>query len=150
MGGKTRQGNLHLQVACAVIENNGLILAAQRSAAMSLPLAWEFPGGKLEPGENLHACLQRELMEEMGLTVSIGESLTPRTFHYPDFSVTLHPFYCTIDSGTISLHEHCAAEWLPAEQLHTLAWAEADLPIVREIQISSVKQVIPVTTPLYT
>lgn len=124
----------HLQVACAVIRNDRLILATQRSAVTSLPLAWEFPGGKLEAGEDPQTCLQRELMEELGITAGIGAPLSARTHHYPDFSVTLYPFYCTILSGEIILHEHNAMIWLLPEELHRLEWAEADLPIIEELQ----------------
>lgn len=124
----------HLQVACGVIQNNGLVLAAQRSAAGSLPLAWEFPGGKLEQGEDPQTCLQRELMEELGVTAEIGRPLSPSIHHYSDFSVTLHPFYCTVAAGEITLNEHNAMIWLPPEELHTLQWAEADLPIIDELQ----------------
>ena len=59
----------HIQVACAIIENNGMILATQRSATMSLPLKWEFPGGKLEAGETAEACLVRELKEELDILI---------------------------------------------------------------------------------
>ena len=58
----------HIHVACALIERDGLVLAAQRSAVMSIPLKWEFPGGKLEAGESAEECLRRELVEEMGVT----------------------------------------------------------------------------------
>ena len=62
----------HLRVACAIIERDGRVLAAQRSAAMTLPLKWEFPGGKIEAGESPEECLIRELMEELGVTVLVG------------------------------------------------------------------------------
>ena len=120
----------HLQVACAIVERGGLILAAQRSAAMSLALKWEFPGGKINPGESGEECLQRELMEEMGITVSIGQALPSHTHSYASFTVTLHPFICTMDQGEIILHEHAAITWLPSAELCRLDWAEADLPVI--------------------
>jgi 8-oxo-dGTP diphosphatase len=120
--------NIH--VTCAIIERGGLILAAQRSADMSLPLKWEFPGGKIDPGELPEECLRRELMEEMGIQVVVGESLPASTHQYPTFAVTLHPFICSIEAGEIVLHEHAAIAWLPPERLHTLDWAAADLPVI--------------------
>ena len=59
----------HIHVACAIIERDGLVLAARRSASMSFPLKWEFPGGKIDPGESPQECLHRELLEEMGVSV---------------------------------------------------------------------------------
>ena len=97
---------------------------------MSLPLIWEFPGGKVDPGESLHECLQRELFEELGLQVIPGRSLPSHTHRYPAFTVTLYPFVCTIQAGEIMLHEHEAISWLPAERLCELDWAEADLPVI--------------------
>lgn len=96
----------------------------------SLPLKWEFPGGKVEAGESLEECLNRELCEEMGIVVDITAALPAHTHHYPDFSVTLHPFVCTMKSGTIALREHVAANWVPPERLYELDWAEADYPVL--------------------
>ncbi len=120
----------HIQVSCAIIEREGRVLAARRSAAMSLPLKWEFPGGKIDPGESPEACLERELMEEMGIRVRVGKRLPSQDHRYPAFAVTLHPFVCAIESGEIVLHEHADMVWLPPEQLHTLDWAEADGPVI--------------------
>lgn len=127
---KARSTPTHLHVACAIIENQGLVLAAQRSAKMSLPLKWEFPGGKIKSGESPDACLQREVREELGIAVSVHEALSPATHRYPTFTVTLHPFRCAIESGTITLHEHAAVLWLAPEKLLALEWAEADLPVI--------------------
>jgi len=121
----------HIHVSCAIIERDGLILAAQRSASMSLPLKWEFPGGKIDHGESAAECLRRELVEELGIQVCVGESLPASTHHYQEFTVTLYPFICMIVAGEIFLQEHSAMAWLPPAQLHNLDWAEADLPIIR-------------------
>ena len=120
----------HLHVACAIIEDRGLVLAAQRSAAMSLPLKWEFPGGKIRSGESPQACLRRELLEELGITLRVLEAIPPSTHRYPAFTVTLHPFRCAVGSGTITLHEHAAVLWRAPADLLTLDWAEADLPVI--------------------
>ena len=97
---------------------------------MSLPLKWEFPGGKIDPGESPDQCLRRELIEEMGISVRISRELSPNTHQYPAFTVTLYPFICDIESGDFTLHEHAAITWLPPQELHTLDWAEADLPVI--------------------
>ena len=121
----------HIHVACAIIEKDGNVLSAQRSEAMSLPLKWEFPGGKIKEGEGPEECLKRELHEELGITVAISGALDPVTHQYPSFIVTLYPFVCRITTGEPVLHEHKAFTWLPAERLHELDWPEADVPVLR-------------------
>ncbi|OGA52068.1 MAG: NUDIX hydrolase [Betaproteobacteria bacterium RIFCSPLOWO2_12_FULL_62_58] len=120
----------HIHVTCAIIERDGLVLATQRSATMSMPLKWEFPGGKVDAGEGLEECLCRELAEELSVHVRIGKSLLPTTYRYPSFTITLYPFICSIESGEPTLHEHAALNWLSPRALHTLDWAEADIQIV--------------------
>ncbi len=120
----------HIHVTCAIIERDGLVLAAQRSEDMSLPLKWEFPGGKIDPGETPEECLRREIVEEMGIHVLLEKCLPASTHHYPKFAVTLYPFVCSIASGEIVLHEHAAIDWLPPKELHGLDWAEADVPVI--------------------
>lgn len=120
----------HLHVACAILEKDGRILAAQRSTTMSLPLQWEFPGGKIQEGETPAVCLRRELVEELGITVTVLEALPPATHRYPSFTITLYPFRCAVASGTLALHEHAAIAWLQPDELHTLDWAPADLPVI--------------------
>ena len=124
----------HIHVACAIIELGGKVLYTQRSEAMSLPLKWEFPGGKIYDRESPGECLKRELIEELGIEISVGEPFHATTHHYPSFTVTLYPFICEIISGEITLHEHSAMVWLPREELHKLDWAAADWPIIKEYQ----------------
>jgi 8-oxo-dGTP diphosphatase len=121
----------HLHVTCAIIERNGLVLAAQRSRFMRMPLQWEFPGGKIEPGELPEACLHRELLEEMGIRVAVTRAMPPSMYRYPAFTITLHPFVCEILSGEeMILNEHRAVAWLKPEELAALHWTEADLAVV--------------------
>jgi 8-oxo-dGTP diphosphatase len=120
----------HIHVACAIIERDGLVLVAQRSASMSFPLKWEFPGGKIDPGESPQDCLHRELLEEMRVSVDIKAALPSHTHRYADFSVTLYPFVCIIVSGNITLHEHAAVNWLTPETLNSLDWLEADFVVI--------------------
>ncbi len=120
----------HLHVACAIIERAGLVLAAQRDGHGGMAFKWEFPGGKIRPGESPEACLHRELMEEMGLRVDVRRRLDPAPHRYPSFAVTLYPFVCTIAAGEPALHAHRAVAWLPPEELPNLDWAEADRPVI--------------------
>ena len=128
----SKHGSIH--VACALIERDGFILAAQRSEKMSLPLKWEFPGGKIEPGESPEDCLKRELREEMGISIDVGAPLSSTTHAYLAFRVTLYPFICSISSGELTLHEHKQIAWLKPEMLHALDWAAADLPVIAACQ----------------
>ncbi|MDY0191388.1 MAG: (deoxy)nucleoside triphosphate pyrophosphohydrolase [Desulfuromonas sp.] len=120
-----------IKVACAIIVNNGLVLAAQRSEKMSLPLKWEFPGGKLEPQENAADCLVREIKEELDVNIEILSSLAAANWQYPDFFITLYPFVCTLLPGKLSLIEHKRILWLKPQNLLTLDWAEADITIIQ-------------------
>jgi 8-oxo-dGTP diphosphatase len=120
----------HVHVACGIIERDGLVLATRRSAAMSLPFKWEFPGGKLEAGESPQVCLHRELREELGVQVAIAADLPSVTHHYPDFTCTLYPFICTLISDELTLHEHDQLTWRLPAQLSTLDWLAADLPVL--------------------
>jgi 8-oxo-dGTP diphosphatase len=128
----------HLHVACAILEREGKVLAAQRGAAMTLPLKWEFPGGKIESGETPAECLTRELMEELGITVVIDTALSPATHSYPDFTITLYPFTCRQAGGIITALEHHALKWIEPERMTELDWAEADLPVVSAYMAATV------------
>jgi 8-oxo-dGTP diphosphatase len=120
----------HIHVTCAIIEQNGLVLAARRSSSMNLPLKWEFPGGKIRAGEDPGDCLKREIMEELDLEVDIADQLSPSTHTYPDFIVTLYPFICKAETSRYNLAEHAEAVWLSPDELFSLDWAEADLPVL--------------------
>ena len=119
-----------VSVVCAVLIRDGLVFAAQRSSSMSMPRKWEFPGGKIEPGESPRECLHREIFEELGVRISICRQLPSNRHEYPHLAITLYPFVGTIVAGEIHLHEHAAAVWLAPDKLAGLDWAEADLPVL--------------------
>jgi len=119
-----------IRVACAVIEDDGKILAAQRSETMSMPLKWEFPGGKLHDGESAEECLARELMEELGVRVRIKRALPPVYHCYDDFAIELIPFVCSLAGGNLLLNEHRAIAWISPHQLTELDWPAADIPVI--------------------
>lgn len=101
---------------------------------MSMPLKWEFPGGKIKPGETPEECLKREVREELGIEIELRAPLQSVSHQYPDFMVTLYPFICSISSGEIILHEHAALVWRVPAELQRLDWAEADGPVLEEYQ----------------
>lgn len=121
-----------IKVSCAIILNQDEeILVAQRSTKMSMPLKWEFPGGKLEPDETAEECLLRELMEELNIMVQIVKKLPVNVHSYSNFSIELIPFLCRYVKGAMLLKEHAQIKWLHPTELLALDWADADVPIVK-------------------
>lgn len=123
-----------LLVVCALIERDGCILMAQRPAHKHLGGKWEFPGGKVEPGETHEAALHRELSEELGVATTIIRPLAPHTHAYATITVTLLPFVVRLapESAAPQAREHAALRWVPAAELLTLDLPEADLPIITD------------------
>jgi len=119
-----------LQVTCAIIENKGQVLCAQRSETMDLPNKWEFPGGKVEDDEDLVTCLKREIKEELGVEIEVREQLASNFHIYSNLKLELIPFRCSLQTFEMDLLEHARVLWCPVEDLRELDWAEADVPIV--------------------
>lgn len=120
-----------INVTCAIIEKDGFVLVTQRSEQMSLPLKWEFPGGKIEREESTEDCLKREIKEELNIEINIIAPLEPNSHAYPNGKlIRLIPFICEYNSGTLYLAEHADYKWLKKHELLTLDWAAADIPIV--------------------
>jgi 8-oxo-dGTP diphosphatase len=120
-----------IKVTCAIIENDDKVLCAQRSEWMHLPLKWEFPGGKVEAGEDPEECLKREIREELGIKISIVERLISNKHTYPDKeSFELIPFRCRLAGGNLEVKEHKRVAWLKCSELRELDWAEADIPVL--------------------
>lgn len=122
---------LVVRVPCAVIEHDGKVLAGQRSAALSFPLQWEFPGGKLEKGETDEQALLREIMEELNVTVEIVDKLPETSKDQGWREIILVPFVCKVDTTDFVLTEHEQILWLDPDDLPTLDWTEADLNVIK-------------------
>ncbi len=127
----TSDSNPPVDVTCAIIEKNGQVLAAQRGPGMTMPFKWEFPGGKINPGETAEECIIREIKEELGIEIQIKTMLPQSSHSYPDLHVRLHPFVCRITHGRIKPTEHHAIQWTGHDQLPGLQWAEADVAVVK-------------------
>jgi 8-oxo-dGTP diphosphatase len=123
-----------LRVVCALIERDGHVLMAQRPAHKHLGGKWEFPGGKIEPGETPADALHRELHEELGVTVTLLRALAPHTHAYPTVTIELIPFVVclTAESPAPQTHEHAALRWVPSAELLSLDLPEADLPVIAD------------------
>lgn len=123
-----------LKVVGAVIENeNNEILCARRSPKMSLPNKWEFPGGKVEKGENLKQAIEREIKEELKCTVEYLDVFNDNTHEYDTFIVNLITVKCKLVSDIPTANEHSNLIWLKRENLASLKWAPADIPAAMQL-----------------
>ena len=114
-----------IEVTAAVIIKEGKVFATQRGYG-DWKGWWEFPGGKMEPGETPQEALRREILEELDAEIEIGELLDTVEWDYPAFHLTMHCFLCTLISESMHLNEHEDAAWLSAETLHSVKWLPAD------------------------
>lgn len=129
-----------LTVVAAVIIDRDRVLAARRPLHKSRGGLWEFPGGKVEPGEEEQDALVREIDEELGMTIRptglIGESC----FDYPDLSIRLRAWRCErLGAAPLVLREHVEVRWLGADELDGLEWAPADVPLLAQVGASLVQ-----------
>lgn len=120
-------------VVCAVfLRPERYVLACRRPFNKCEGGKWEFPGGKVELGESSIAALEREILEELGVIISVGEALTP-VKHGP---ILLQPYCVEITEGVLTLHEHIESRWVALWEADSLDWAAADLSILAELQDS--------------
>lgn len=124
-----------MDVVCGVIgDGAGRFLACLRPDGKHLAGSWEFPGGKVEPGEAPGAALVRELREELGIEVAVGRALDPVCWTYDRGSIRLLPFLCKITAGEPQAIEHEHLHWCAVEDFDSLRWADADLPVLGQIR----------------
>lgn len=123
-----------VKVVAAIIENeNNEILCALRSPEMSIPNMWEFPGGKVEQGEDIYTALEREINEEMDCKIKAGSVFHKNTHEYETFIIELIAMKARIIEGTPIVSEHAKLIWLKRENLGSLIWAPADVPAVEQL-----------------
>ena len=123
----------HIEVAAAVIRRGNEIFATQRGYG-EFKDWWEFPGGKMEPGERPQQARVREIREELDATVEVGELIRTVDWDYPAFHLTLHCFWCRLTCEALHLNEHEAAAWLTKDTLFSVRWLPADEGILKEIE----------------
>ncbi|MEC0269430.1 (deoxy)nucleoside triphosphate pyrophosphohydrolase [Paenibacillus anseongense] len=121
-------------VAAALLINEGKILIAQRKSSDKLAGKWEFPGGKQEPGESLVECLKREINEEFGIDVKVGEFFDQNTYHYESGSIELHAYWCTWTSGEMIPVDHDDVRWVSIDEMSNYDFAPADVPFVNKLR----------------
>lgn len=118
-----------IEVVAAILHHNGRYFATQRGYG-EFEGWWEFPGGKIESGETPEQALQREIQEELGVDIVVGEKLCVTEHDYPAFHLTMHCYLCTLADGQIELREHKSAVWLKPQELDTPNWLPADREVV--------------------
>ena len=121
------------RVVAAIIIENGKVFATQRGYG-EFKDGWEFPGGKIEPGETPEEAIVREIKEELDTEVEVIELLDTVEYDYPNFHLSMGCFICKIKSGDLVLKEHEAAKWLTKDTLGSLEWLPADMGLVGEIE----------------
>ena len=122
-----------VRVVAAIIIHENKIFATQRGYG-EFKDGWEFPGGKIEPGETPHEALVREIKEELGIEIEVKDFLETVEYDYPKFHLSMDCFFCTIRSGELVLKEHEAAKWLTAETLESVEWLPADKGLIEGIR----------------
>ena len=125
-----------IEVVAAIIHHEGKYLATQRGYG-DYKGQWEFPGGKIEPGEAREEALIREIREELRMEIVPERWLCTTEHDYPTFHLTMHCYLCRIVEGTPQLTEHLAAQWLSPEELHSVEWLPADVEVTSKLKIEN-------------
>ena len=118
-----------IEVVAAIRYKDGTYFATQRGYG-EFEGMWEFPGGKIDPGESREVALKREIQEELGVDIAIENLLCTTEYDYPSFHLTMHCFACSLLSDSMHLNEHEDAAWLTRETLRSVKWLPADLGVL--------------------
>ena len=121
-----------VKVVAAAIYQEGKVLAAQRGYG-EFKGGWEFPGGKIEPGETPEQAIVREIQEELAATIDVKEKIGTVEYDYPAFHLTMHCFGATLKDGEPKLLEHENARWVDKNTIHTVSWLPADMELVERV-----------------
>ncbi len=123
-----------IEVVAAIIRKEGKIFATQRGYGEWKDW-WEFPGGKMEPGETPEEALKREIREELSTEIRVDELLCTVEYDYPKFHLTLHCYLCSQVTEALHLNEHEAARWLANDELDSVKWLPADREVIEKIKL---------------
>ena len=121
-----------IHVVAAIIRRGNEIFATQRGYGEYKDW-WEFPGGKIEPGETAEEAVVREIKEELDTEVNVDKYITTVEYDYPGFYLIMDCFWCSIKEGHLTLLEHEAAKWLPLDNLRQVNWLPADVEVIDAI-----------------
>ena len=122
-----------IEVVAAIIHQGGKILATQRGYGEHKGM-WEFPGGKMEPGETQEQAIRREIDEELNVLINVERKVCTVEYDYPQFHLTMHCFWCSMAGGELVLKEHQSAQWLERSQWESVEWLPADVEVVEVLK----------------
>ncbi len=122
-----------VKVVAAVIKKDGKVFATERGYGEFKDM-WEFPGGKVEEGEESRDALIREIKEELDTTISVGDYIDTIEYDYPTFHLSMECYWCSIVEGSLVLLEHESAKWLEKDSLYSVEWLPADLTIIEKVK----------------
>lgn len=122
-----------IKVVAAIIQKENKILATKRGYGEFINM-WEFPGGKIEPGETKAEALIREIKEELNIEISVDKFALDIEYQYPNFYLFMSCFMCSIKEGSIEFLEHNDGKWITKEELNTLNWLPADIDAVNYLK----------------
>ncbi|MBR3188070.1 MAG: (deoxy)nucleoside triphosphate pyrophosphohydrolase [Lachnospiraceae bacterium] len=122
-----------IRVTAAVIRKDDRVFATARGYG-DYKGGWEFPGGKIEPGETPREALAREIREELDTDILVGDLIETIEYDYPSFHLSMDCFWCSIRSGSLTLREAEAARWLTADSLDSVNWLPADRSLIGKIR----------------
>jgi len=125
-----------IRVVGAVFHDGERFLACRKRPGKPLEGHWEFPGGKIEPGESPEQALAREIREELNLIAEVGQKVTTTTYEYDFATIELTTFFCTLVDGDLRLTDHDDTKWVTSTEAAHLTWAPADIPAVEAIASS--------------
>ena len=124
-----------IEVVAAILhDSENRIFATQRGSG-DWKDWWEFPGGKIEPGETPEQALKREIWEELETRIVVERFVQTVEWDYPKFHLTMHCFFCHVESGNLTLKEHEAAKWLSPNELDSVQWLPADWEIIEKLKV---------------
>ena len=120
-------------IICDDMKEKNKIFATARGYG-ELKGGWEFPGGKVEPGETPQQALIREIIEELDTEIKVGERIDTVEYDYPTFHISMDCFWAEVKAGHLELKEAEAAKWLPKDQLDSVTWLPADILLIDQIR----------------
>ena len=126
----------HIEVVAAIIHDTQCRIFATQRGYGEWKDYWEFPGGKMEPGEHPEEALRREIWEELETRIVVERFVQTVEYDYPKFHLTMHCYWCHIESGSLTLKEHEAARWLSQDQLDSVNWLPADKLVFEKKSLS--------------
>lgn len=122
-----------IKVVAAVIRKDNMVFATERGYGEFKDM-WEFPGGKIEPGEDSKSALKREIKEELDTTIEVEDYIDTIEYEYPTFHLSMECYWCSVKEGKLTLLEHENAKWLDKDTLLSVNWLPADLTIIDKVK----------------